>query len=333
MLVFAEPVTSYNSCDRGEPGCLSVGRFMKGCKAGPTEIHNLEARKCVRAMDNGTADHSMLKATCATDGSITVLEYARTNNCSGKPSGAHAFKLNASCSSKYPVKTVGCKARPPFKAKLGAKNGVPARSYSFRYARPSSDSGNYSSIMIAECKKFGMKPVCEYDYYCKNDKSSLYIGQSGLLTSSRGNSYAPAGFSKISTHWSGLCGYGGSPRGSNFRAICNVPSNTANWKLPSSKRLGFICGAGFVPTRSPTSKGQTWAPTRNPTSAPTFAPFKATLSSRNGVSANSYTFRRLGPSSSNSGNFSSIMIKECKKYGMKPVCGEGLVESKTAGAL
>eukprot|EP01048_Picozoa_sp_COSAG05_P018769 COSAG05_NODE_2809_length_2616_cov_2.565356_1_plen_114_part_00 len=35
----------------------------------------------------------------------------------------------------------------------------------------------YSTLMITECKKLNMLPVCDYYSWCGLDKRSLYIGQ------------------------------------------------------------------------------------------------------------------------------------------------------------
>ena len=66
-------------------------------------------------------------------------------------------------------------------AELGAKNGVPARTYRFQMVKASTTSGKYSDIMINDCKKIGMKPVCDHPSYCKTDKNAVYIGQSHHL--------------------------------------------------------------------------------------------------------------------------------------------------------
>ena len=63
-------------------------------------------------------------------------------------------------------------------AKLGAKNGVPAREYIFQMMKASSTSGKYSDIMVSDCAKVGMKPVCDHPNYCKTDTKAIYIGQS-----------------------------------------------------------------------------------------------------------------------------------------------------------
>ena len=65
-----------------------------------------------------------------------------------------------------------------FSARLGAKNGVGMRTYLFRKTKLSKTSGgSYSELMIAECKKFSMKPVCDHPSYCAKDPTALYIGQ------------------------------------------------------------------------------------------------------------------------------------------------------------
>ena len=66
-------------------------------------------------------------------------------------------------------------------AELGSKNGVPARTYRFQMVKASTTSGKYSDIMINDCKKIGMKPVCDHPSYCKTDKNAVYIGQSHHL--------------------------------------------------------------------------------------------------------------------------------------------------------
>ena len=62
-------------------------------------------------------------------------------------------------------------------ASLGAKNGVPARKYKFQIVRASSTSGRYRDIMVRDCAKRGMKPVCDHPNYCKTDKKAIYLGQ------------------------------------------------------------------------------------------------------------------------------------------------------------
>ena len=53
-----------------------------------------------------------------------------------------------------------------------------ARSYTFKVVKASTTSGKYSDIMIQDCAKVGMKPVCDHPSYCKTDSKAVYIGQS-----------------------------------------------------------------------------------------------------------------------------------------------------------
>ena len=99
---------SYHSCKPGSGTCIGVTFHGKGCSAGATEKHNLAEGRCVRAMENGKADSSMLKASCSKNGTITVLEYENASDCSGAPSGKHGFKSGAQCSSSSPISTSGC---------------------------------------------------------------------------------------------------------------------------------------------------------------------------------------------------------------------------------
>ena len=66
---------------------------------------------------------------------------------------------------------------------------------SFQLMKASSSSGKYSDIMINDCKKIGMKPVCDHPSYCKTDKNAVYIGQTHHLAHGghRGTSACVAG--------------------------------------------------------------------------------------------------------------------------------------------
>ena len=151
---------------------------------------------------------------------------------------------------------------PPFVAKLGAKNGVPSATYKFR--KVPSDAYdvphyNFKLIMISECKKVSMKPVCDHPSYCKNDKEALYLGQSNhlaYLPHRKTASYNPSGFDKIMSNWNGLCSYTGTAR--NPRALCNIPVNTHSWQYVNKVNPGFMCGkvkgtcaAHLPPSRTP----------------------------------------------------------------------------------
>ena len=53
-----------------------------------------------------------------------------------------------------------------------------ARTYTFKVVKASTTSGKYGDIMIKDCAKVGMKPVCDHPSYCKTDSKAVYIGQS-----------------------------------------------------------------------------------------------------------------------------------------------------------
>ena len=76
-----------------------------------------------------------------------------------------------------------------------------------------------------------MKPICDHPNYCKNDKGSLWIGQSGHLSyppHRRYESYNPRGFTQIRDHWDGLCSY--TANANRNYALCNIPANTHSWR-------------------------------------------------------------------------------------------------------
>ena len=70
----------------------------------------------------------------------------------------------------------------------------------------------YNALMISECRKYGMKPICDYYSWCQNDQNALYIGQgNGYYLSNpsqrRNNNWMPSGFSAIRSKWQGKCVY------------------------------------------------------------------------------------------------------------------------------
>ena len=135
-------------------------------------------------------------------------------------------------------------------------------------------SGTYSSIMLATCKPFGMKPVwyvsvdfsvilcfcagtlpmltsshsSDHPSYCKNDKKSLYIGQRhhiGYRPHRNKADFFGAGFEKIKAKWDGLCGYCG--KASKGRALCNIPINSHSWRTPAQANPGVRVAPCSIP--------------------------------------------------------------------------------------
>jgi hypothetical protein len=130
-----------------------------------------------------------------------------------------------------------------FVATLQGKNGVKTAKYEFRKTTLSARSGKYSDRMIEACNKVGMKPVCDHRNYCKNDKKSLYLGQTHHLAYAphrNNNGHVPSGFKAIASKWSNLCSYTGNAN-RNY-ALCNIPANTHAWRHPGQYNPGFVCG-------------------------------------------------------------------------------------------
>merc|ERR1711939_1137354 len=133
-----------------------------------------------------------------------------------------------------------------FVATLQGKNGVKTAKYEFRKATLSARSGKYSTRMIEACNKVGLKPVCDHRGYCRNDKNSLYIGQTRHIAYKphrNNNNYMPGGFAAIADMWDGLCSYTGNAN-RNY-ALCNIPINTHSWRHPGQANPGFICGSVY----------------------------------------------------------------------------------------
>ena len=164
----------------------------------------------------------------------------------------------------------------------------PKFKYDFKVVKASAKSGKYSDIMIKDCAKVGMKPVCDHPSYCKTDKNALYIGQTHHLAypGHRDKAHVPSGFHAVSKKWDGVCSYTASANGNH--ALCNIPSNTHSWQNAGASNADkFICGK---------VDGM---------------PFSVSLGAKNGVPAMTYDFQVVKASAS-SGKYSDVMIKDCK---------------------
>jgi hypothetical protein len=142
------------------------------------------------------------------------------------PSNTHSWQHPG---SKYKSFMCGTYEGAPFVASLGAKNGVKAARYDFKVVKASAKSGKYSDIMIKDCAKVGMKPVCDHPSYCKTDKNALYIGQTHHIAHGghrNTDAYFPSGWAAVRKNWEGLCSYTASANGNH--ALCNIPTK---WSL------------------------------------------------------------------------------------------------------
>jgi len=140
--------------------------------------------------------------------------------------------------------TFMCGRVSSFTAKLGSRNGVPRRRYEFKIVQTDIRSGKFSAAQISECKKFGMKPICDHRSYCRNDKQVLYLGQDHHLAyrpHRLNKGYSPRGLDKIARNWDGLCAYTGR-HGPRDHTLCNIPGNTHSWQKLSDRASSFVCG-------------------------------------------------------------------------------------------
>merc|ERR1719445_2606896 len=108
---------------------------------------------------------------------------------------------------------------------LPARNGAMRGKYQFQIVTTQSNSGNFDAVMIAECKKIGMKPICDHPSYCKNDANSIYIGQNHHIAyppHRNNDSYFPAGWKDVRTQkLSGdFCTY--TARANGNHALCSA---------------------------------------------------------------------------------------------------------------
>ena len=112
--------------------------------------------------------------------------------------------------------------------------GFKAQNIKFQAVTVNNQKTNgFSSYMVAECKKIGMKPLCEHPSYCRTDKKALYMGQYYHISYKpyrNINSWFPSGWSKIRPFFEdGMCFYSGNNRGN---AYCNIPTNSHSWRTP-----------------------------------------------------------------------------------------------------
>jgi len=186
-----------------------------------------------------------------------------------------------------------------FEAVLGPRESHTAKfKFRFRKMKVYEQGVNFTKLMVAKCKEIGMRPVCDHPKYCESDSKSLYIGQDKHLAypMHRKKKYVPWGFSEIADKWNGVCSYTGK-HGAG-KALCNIPSKTHSWKeLQQDGANSFICGKilGIV------------------------LRFTKTLGARGEVPKREYEFLAIS-THKRERNFNKVMIDECDKHHMRPVC-------------
>ena len=214
----------------------------------------------------------------------------------------------------------------------------------FKIVKLTSYRGTYSDLMVKQCARYKMKPVCDHPSYCRNDKKALYLGQKGHLAYPPHRNqakYKPQGWDQIqrnsnsATSWDGLCYY--TSHANKGKALCNVPIKTHSWKTPLQYNPGFMCGKMLKKIsgethrqcfdhkdndgdgRSDCEDPDCYKDKRIQQRCRMESNRAVKLGGKNGVPAHLYRFKST-ILSSKSGSYSSLMIKACNKIGMKPVC-------------
>jgi len=94
------------------------------------------------------------------------------------------------------------------------------------------------TYQLQECKKVGMKPICDHPSYCRTDTKSLYIGQTHHLAYApyrdRYPNFFPTGFAAIRTYWNAACSYTGRY---GTGGLCNWRQNTHSWQYSNNARV------------------------------------------------------------------------------------------------
>jgi len=116
-------------------------------------------------------------------------------------------------------------------------------------------SGSFSDLMVAECRKFGMKPVCDHPDYCGGDDKSIYIGQKGHISKTAHRtdmSKFPKWWSNVHSKWDKACAYTANKGSQPNAALCNTGGNHQWYSAQTAKEaeLGFVCGSRQDPTVS-----------------------------------------------------------------------------------
>jgi hypothetical protein len=192
------------------------------------------------------------------------------------------------------------KQDPQFQGELGSMNGGNAGMYKFQRVRTFVDSGNYDDIMISECDKVGMKPLCDHPSYCRNDPKSAYIGQQQHIAHKPHrdiNSYFPSGWNELKTKFPDyFCTYT-AHHGSSAQSLCTTGGGHSWQKVTGNREIMCAKTPPYVPDK----------------------PFAGELGSRQGSQAGTYKFQRIRVEEL-SGNYDTIMENACNKIGMKPLC-------------
>merc|ERR1712232_1361908 len=215
--------------------------------------------------------------------------------------GSHAWRTAAENPEIMCVKPPPYKPDPPFSGTLGSKNQANAGKYTFQKVRIGSSSGNVDDIMVNECAKKKMKPLCDHPSYCKNDPRAGYIGQTYHIAyppHRNQNSYFPTGWPELREKFpQDFCAFTG-PHGGRHQTLC-TNGNSHSWYTQANGVRDIMCVA--TPPYQPDD------------------PFQGELQGKNGANTGVYKFQRIRIQSV-SGNYDTIMINECGKREMKPLC-------------
>merc|ERR1719271_1653153 len=202
--------------------------------------------------------------------------------------------------------------------RLGPRNGVPARRYTFREMRYTGPNGNdYSLTARKGCAKNGRgwKPVCDHPSYCRNDRNAIYLGQQHHMAYGGHwhNNYMPHGLfvHKNQFRRDGTCFYTGN-HGGRHQNLC-ARGNSHWWRRATQSRY-YMCARVIG--------GWNWAAFHRGTSRHIRSFHNVRIGAKNGVPARVYSFRQMRYDGRNGGNYADTSIRGCRKngHGWKPVC-------------
>lgn len=132
-------------------------------------------------------------------------------------------------------------------------NNMKAAVFDFKLVDIPADQGStaFGDLMVTECNKVNMKPVCDHPSWCLNDAKSLYVGQQHHFAHGGHRhtpQYWPQGWTIAMADYfnqkgSGICTYTAKANGNN--AICeNANLGSHEWRSTQTAinlKAKFVC--------------------------------------------------------------------------------------------
>jgi len=174
---------------------------------------------------------------------------------------SHAWRTPAELPEIMCVKAPPYKPDPPFSGELGSRNGAPGGKYTFQKVRITATSGNFDTVMVNECSKKGMKPLCDHPSYCRNDARSTYIGQNNHMAyppHRNQDSYFPSGWSNLKQQFPhDFCAFTG-PHGGAHQTLCTNGNSHSWYNINQARDIMCVKAPGQAQQQSVAIRTADW---------------------------------------------------------------------------